>query len=154
MPCHSDRQLGVVSHHFILWNSFIWVREEIYNLIPKFHMRHEGLSNYGPRTSDTDLIYNFCWPISQSPNRVGFPQDAHNLGLGLLQIRLHQAQKWRKIFPGSPDPFEINSKSSNRSDGFFQETNLYYSLSSQECDGQSAMDIHAECFNEQMVKML
>ena len=33
----------------------------IYNLSPKFHVRHEGLSFYGPRKSDegadTDLIY-------------------------------------------------------------------------------------------------
>ena len=35
----------------------------IYNLFPKFQMRHEGFSFYGPRKSDeggdTDLIYNF-----------------------------------------------------------------------------------------------
>ena len=45
----------------------------IYNLFPKFQMRpgmrHEGFSLYGLRESDegadTDLIYNFCWPIRQ-----------------------------------------------------------------------------------------
>ena len=41
----------------------------IYNLSPKFQMRHEGFSFYGPRKSDqggdTDLIYNFCWPYAQ-----------------------------------------------------------------------------------------
>ena len=47
----------------------------IYNLFPKFHVRHEGFSFYGPRNSDegadTDLIYNFCWPnlpLSYLPN--------------------------------------------------------------------------------------
>ena len=38
----------------------------IYNLFPKFQMRHEGFSFYGLRLSDeggdTDLIYNLCWP--------------------------------------------------------------------------------------------
>ena len=35
----------------------------IYNLFPKFHVRHEGFSFYGPRKSDkgTDLINNYCW---------------------------------------------------------------------------------------------
>ena len=38
----------------------------IYNLFPKFLVRHEGFSFYSPRKSDeaadTDLICNFCWP--------------------------------------------------------------------------------------------
>ena len=48
--------MGVVSQ-FIKWNSY----EAIYNLLPNFHVRHEGFSFYGPRKSDegvdTDLIY-------------------------------------------------------------------------------------------------
>ena len=35
-------------------------------LFPKFNVRHEGFSFYGPRKSDwgadTDVIYTFCWP--------------------------------------------------------------------------------------------
>ena len=46
----------------------------IYNLFPKFQMRHEGFSFYGPRKSDeggdTDLIYNFCWP-NKNNNKLG-----------------------------------------------------------------------------------
>ena len=38
----------------------------IYNLFPKFQVRHEGFSFYGPRNldegADIDLIYNVCWP--------------------------------------------------------------------------------------------
>ena len=38
----------------------------IYTLFPKFSVRHEGLSFYGPRKSDkgadTDLKDNFCGP--------------------------------------------------------------------------------------------
>ena len=37
----------------------------IYNLSPKFHVRHVGFSFYGLRKSDkgadTDLVYSFCW---------------------------------------------------------------------------------------------
>ena len=37
----------------------------IYNLSPKFPVRHVGFSFYGLRKSDkgadTDLIYNLCW---------------------------------------------------------------------------------------------
>ena len=40
--------------------------EMIYNLFPKFHVKHWGFLFYGPRKSeegaDTDLIYYFCWP--------------------------------------------------------------------------------------------
>ena len=43
----------------------------IYNLFPKFQMRHEGFSFYGLRYSDEggdiDLIHNFCWP-NNSPD--------------------------------------------------------------------------------------
>ena len=39
----------------------------IYDLFPKFYVRHEGFSFYGPRKSDEGAdkilyIYNFCWP--------------------------------------------------------------------------------------------
>ena len=38
----------------------------IYNLFPKFHVRHEGFSFYSPiksnKAADTDVICNFCWP--------------------------------------------------------------------------------------------
>ena len=38
----------------------------IYNLAPKFHVRHERFLFYGPRKleegTDSDLIHNFCWP--------------------------------------------------------------------------------------------
>ena len=37
----------------------------IFNLFPKFHVRHEGFSFYGPK-ADPDLIHNFCWPYLQS----------------------------------------------------------------------------------------
>ena len=37
----------------------------IYNLFPKFYVRHEGFSFYGPK-ADPDLIHNFCWPYLQS----------------------------------------------------------------------------------------
>ena len=37
----------------------------IYNLFPKFHMRHEGFSFYGPKNlkegADTILIYNLLY---------------------------------------------------------------------------------------------
>ena len=51
---------------FSLFGEMYGGREVIYNLFPKFQMRHVGLSFYGPRKSDeggdTDLTYNFCWP--------------------------------------------------------------------------------------------
>ena len=46
---------------------FIRCREVICNLFPKFHVRYEEFSFYGPRMSDegadADLIYNFWWPF-------------------------------------------------------------------------------------------
>ena len=40
----------------------------IYNLFPKFHVKHERFSFYGHRKpeegADTDVICNFCWPKS------------------------------------------------------------------------------------------
>ena len=41
-------------------------KEVIYNLFPKFHMRHEEFSFNGPRKpdegGDTDTLDNVCWP--------------------------------------------------------------------------------------------
>ena len=49
----------------------------IYNLLPKFHMKHEGLLFYGLRQSDegtdTDILY-FSWPFDTS-NKINHIRD-------------------------------------------------------------------------------
>ena len=59
----------------------------IYNLFPKFQMRHEGFSFYGPRKSDeggdTDLIYNFCWPYETSYLLMNLLEDGVSSDLSL-----------------------------------------------------------------------